>query len=128
MAAHSRLGASSASRWFACPGSVKLSGRVTETAPVSVYAAEGTAAHALAEICLRGKHEADEMIGRTVEGFEVDEGMAEAVQVYLDTVRDLLFMAGDSDLSIETRINLTHLHPDLWGTLDTSLYTADGAL
>ena len=53
---HSRIGASSASRWLGCPGSVRL----CEHAPPGVtskYAAEGTLAHTVAELYLRGDEE-----------------------------------------------------------------------
>jgi hypothetical protein len=45
---HSRLSPSSAERWINCPGSVDASEGIPETA--SVYASEGTLAHALAEL------------------------------------------------------------------------------
>ncbi len=51
--AHARLSPSAAERWMTCPGSVKLSeGREDKG---SAYAAEGTAAHELAEHILRGQ-------------------------------------------------------------------------
>lgn len=57
MKLHATLSPSSASRWLACPASI----RVSEALPSepddrgSVYAREGTAAHALAEIMARDK-------------------------------------------------------------------------
>ncbi len=57
----------------------------------SIYAAEGTAAHALAETCLRDVKDADLYVGLEFEGFKVDRDMAAAVQVYLDHIRSLPF-------------------------------------
>ena len=48
--AHSHLGASSADRWMSCPASVKASEGIPDNG--SVFAAEGTAAHHLAELVL----------------------------------------------------------------------------
>src|SRR3546814_18193298 len=48
--AHAVLGASSSHRWFHCPGSIRASEGMPNTS--SVFAREGTAAHALAEPCL----------------------------------------------------------------------------
>lgn len=123
MTAHSTLGASSAYRWMACPGSVQLIGRAP-AGPPSAYAAEGTAAHTLAEQCLLGGHDAEEFIGRMIDDFEVNEDMATAVQVYLNIVRSLEFMAGSTVREVEVSIDLRSLHPDLWGTGDLVLYTA----
>ena len=44
---HALLGASKAHRWMTCPGSISLESTFPEQE--SFYAAEGTAAHALAE-------------------------------------------------------------------------------
>ncbi len=51
--AHARLSPSAAERWMTCPGSVKLSEAIQDRE--SQYAAEGTAAHELAEHILRGQ-------------------------------------------------------------------------
>ena len=53
---HSRIGASSASRWMGCPGSVRLCEHAPHGA-ASKYAAEGTLAHHIAELYLRGDEE-----------------------------------------------------------------------
>lgn len=47
--AHALLGPSSAERWISCPASVRMA-RQVPTPPSSIYADEGTACHALAEI------------------------------------------------------------------------------
>lgn len=91
MSKHARLSPSSASRWLLCPGSVALCDGLPEIR--SVYADQGTAAHALAERAFTYKKDAKFFIGETIyvgeTGFVVDEDMASAVQVYLEYVRRL---------------------------------------
>lgn len=87
MAAHALLGASSSERWMRCPGSVAACKDLTDTG--SKYAAEGTAAHALAEHCLVNSVHPSACLGMTFEGFTVDGEMAENVQMYVDYVRQL---------------------------------------
>lgn len=116
--AHSELGASSASRWINCPGSVLLARGMPNRS--SVYAAAGTAAHELGELCLRSGQEAIEYIDRQVGGFTVDEDTVENVQTYLDTCRDLW---GDWR-EIEARFSLESLAPPvpMFGTGDFVSY------
>lgn len=121
MAAHSKIGASSAYRWLECPGSVKLCEEAPEQKS-SIYADEGTAAHSLAEKCFKANKDAHEFIGLTIKAndnrFEVDEEMAENVQVYLDTVRADRKKHGDV-FGIETRIHLKWIHENMFGTSDS---------
>lgn len=125
--AHSTLGASAAHRWMACPGSVRLAAGMPER--MSIYAAEGTAAHELAEKCLSpgaNRRDAADYIGETITvgqfSFEVDEAFAEAVQVYLDTVRSYLTDPGDT-LSIEERFDLSpHVMDGMFGTADAVIW------
>lgn len=148
--AHATLGASNAHRWMACPGSVRLAALAPPETD-SEASKEGTAAHALAERCLRPKapkrgqatngvevgdrgltniRRAADFIGQTFHGIEVDEDMAEAVQVYLDWAankRDALELAYGSKpiAAIEEHIPLTWLRPGMFGTADLVLHTAD---
>lgn len=134
--AHSVLGASSAYRWMACPGSVRLSEGIENR--TSSFAKEGTAAHAVGEACLHRGDDAAEFIGWLYDHglsalvnptvfktpsddvTEITEDMAEAVQVYIDAVRDAL-QPGDV-LVIERRFDLSRFKPGLFGTNDASIY------
>ena len=129
--AHSVVGASSASRFIACPGSVVLSGHAGP-GPSSVYADEGTAAHELGETCLFLDIDAEDMLGEVIEGkersFTVDEEMATAVQVYIDYVRGKLLActrALDPHSSpifrLEYHVDLSWLRPGMFGTSDMIL-------
>lgn len=115
---HSEHGASSCKRWWTCPGSVDLSRGIPDE--TSVYAAEGTAAHELAALCLASGQDAIEYTGRTVAGFNVDADMAEAVQVYLDHCRVILRTSADVVHHIEHRFTLASLDPPapMYGTAD----------
>lgn len=121
-AQHAALGASSAHRWMLCPGSVRMEAPLAST--TSVHAEEGTAAHTLAELCLREQRSPEDFIGTTINGRPVDEEMAESVQVFVDYCCSL---ATQSDEHwIEQRINLAPLNPPapMFGTLDFGAYHA----
>ena len=64
--AHAKLGPSAAERWFNCPGSIRASEGMPNNS--SVFAAEGTAAHALAAWCLQTGKDAAAFIGQTAGG------------------------------------------------------------
>jgi hypothetical protein len=106
-----------------CPGSVLLE----EKAPAqesSVYAEEGTAAHKLAAMALEMNDNADSFLGEVIEvgdsRFKVSAGMAEAVQVYLDTIRADMENDGVSTLCIERDFTLPDISAHLYGTNDAS--------
>jgi hypothetical protein len=90
----------------------------------TIFAAEGTAAHELGERCLRDLSDADDHLGEEIvvgnHTFEVTEEMADAVQVYLDTIRALV-EPGDT-LLIEQRFDLSHVWPGMFGTGDAGVY------
>lgn len=137
---HSPLGASSASRWMACPGSVALSAGCPNTS--SFAADEGTAAHFLGAHCLQSitQRDAWEDAGAfiavpdegepffvgdmtyepkegTVRIFEVDEEMVLHVQFYLDYVRTRVAEV-QGELIVEQGFDMSELHPDFYGTGD----------
>lgn len=122
---HSELGASAASRWMACPGSVAAQrGKADQT---SRYAAEGTAAHEVAARCLQHRHPAAFFIGQVMRvkgGFdiEVTAEMAGAVQVYVDEC--IARSIGAEVVKIESGFNLQGLQPPaaMFGTADFVSY------
>ncbi len=123
---HSNVGASSAERWWNCPGSVQLVEGVPEQES-SIYADTGTAAHYVGEKCLISGEDADEWIGEEIDTgnrfIKVTEAMAEAVQVYLDTVRNDMKKYGvdESGLKVEQKFHLDHIDQDAFGTNDANI-------
>jgi hypothetical protein len=96
---HAILGASKAHRWMTCPASIQLEATIPDEE--SFYAAEGTAAHALAEECLLKQKPPEHFIGVEFEGFVVDEVMASHVATYVDFCN-----AQDADEShVELRVD-----------------------
>lgn len=129
---HASLGASSASRWINCPGSIRLSSGLAKT--TSKYAEEGTAAHALAEMCLRYESDPRAGVGTpiVVNGVStmVTEEMADAVWIYLNAIRDWKStLSPTTQTYIETKFNLGWMgREDLFGTNDAMLAEPFGQL
>lgn len=130
---HARLSPSGAHGWLNCAG--------WESDPTgSIYADEGTAAHLLATWCFEQARDASAFLGRviTVNGndFEVDDEMAEAVQLYVDRVRQYAGSISPSGLYkqihtllVEQRVPIGHVTGEdgAEGTSDAVILTADGA-
>lgn len=131
--AHSKVGASSAYRWFECPGSVQLSQKLPKP-PNSVYAQEGIAAHKLAEKCLLEGRTPDYYFGEVIElsdgsAFEVDDDMVDAVSVYVDLINgDYHALSQPKTLLVEEPFHLDWLHKDLFGTNDACIIQPFGTL
>lgn len=112
---HATLSPSSADRWMTCPGSVVLSEGIVDEG--SDYAAEGSAAHEIAAMCLTSGNNADAYVGRLVEigarEIEVTADMAEHIQVYVDHVRnrvaDWTNLGAAVTLEVEQRVPIGHL-------------------
>ena len=122
MAPHSQIGASSAERWFNCPGSVREVAKCPP-APESIYAKEGSCAHKLAEMCLKGEATPFAMAGHDIGDVTVLNEMSEAVQMYLDVIDEDLakYKLTRKDLQIERKFYLTQIHEDAYGTNDANL-------
>lgn len=129
---HSKIGASSCERFWNCEGSIALGdrawreGKVKET---SRFAKEGTAAHLLAEQCLKQKADADCFIDARfdVDGdtFTVNQEMADAVQVYLDKVKhddNNFFDDVNTKFGFEEKFHLADVDEQAFGTNDAYLY------
>jgi len=122
--AHSKIGASSYSRWSTihggCPGSVRLSEGVPSQE--SEYAKEGTLAHDIAAFFLEKL-----IFGKKAKNRHVTTEMREAVNVYVDYIlKTVKYAAADKDkghVLIEHKFNLESIHPGLFGTADAVIYS-----
>ena len=142
MAAHAKLGASSASRWMNCPGSIRLS----EGAPnqSSFQAREGTVAHTLGELALLCQPEdryefLEEQEGKAVDpdhpDIAVSRDMIHAVRQYVGYCGPRMSQAEFTEL--ELRVSLKgygrdkagrKVALDMFGTADFVAVFADGIL
>lgn len=115
---HSHYGASSANRWLNCPGSISLI-KDLPTPGSNPYALEGTRAHSLAEYCLKNNLDAVDL--EEFEGEALIDNMSEAVQVYLDYIREKSSRQSVKVL-IETEFKLDHIHKGMFGTNDACVF------
>lgn len=117
---HAVLGPSGASRWMSCPGSVVLEKPYPHS--TSIYAAWGTVAHEVADLCLQDSLleeaypeplDAERFVGRTfsVDGFsiEVDMEMADCVNTYTSHVHSYLDLQAGDTLLAEQEVSIEHL-------------------
>ena len=112
---HSALGPSSSERWINCPGSVKASEGYADEE--SIFAAEGSAAHYMAEICYYSGVPATYYLGATIKvgkhEFVFDDEFAESVQEFNDWCAE----APGHELA-EIRVDYEKWVPGGFGTLD----------
>ena len=108
---HAVLGGSSADRWVLCPGSVKAQSYYPNTS--SKYADWGTAAHELADICLKDGSDAETHINRTfyVGGnpYPVDSEMADCVNDYIAHVGQYIDTEAGDILMSEEEVPIQHI-------------------
>lgn len=132
MTEHSLNGPSSFARRIGCPGSANAERGLPDH--TSVYAAEGSAAHELGEHCLKSGLSPDTALGETIDGFEVDADMVEAVTVYTDYCFDIINridMEGEGSYLIEEKLDLPFIgkneigKADFIGVVDDVLHVVD---
>jgi hypothetical protein len=98
---HAKLSPSATKRWMTCPGSIKLLEKLMEGKKVvrrtSKFAAEGTVAHEVHELCLTKNLNAEDYLGKKfkADGFEftVTPNMVDAVQESIDYIDDRISCA-----------------------------------
>ena len=125
MPKHSILGPSGAAGWMGCAGSVNA--QKPYPREENIYAANGTAAHIVAEKCLKQGSDAEKFLGKKITvadwEFEVDREMVVGVQMYLDVVRKDAKEMKCKKIHIEKRLDMSRVHPDIFGTSDVVLHT-----
>lgn len=129
MAKHARLSPSASERWINCPISVHLSEGFQDTQ--SVYAAEGTLAHKLAELKIK-KEFTDEKVTeaqfKKVRSNELyDPEMEQYTDEYVERVRSVYNSLDTPYLTPETRLDLTDLiGEESFGTADCIICSETG--
>lgn len=127
---HALFSASGYDGWGQCAPKLAVSRGVLDTP--SRYAAEGTVAHEIGATCLKDEFDAAYFIGRTftADGFDfvVDQDMADAVQIYVDAIRQRIadfYTRGavNVTLLVEVRVDYSRYigQPDSFGTSDVVL-------
>lgn len=134
---HASFAPSAAKRLIACPMSYWLGQQAIATSPLagqsSVYAAEGTAAHSLAEYILLGGQAPDKPYKIAVEGHSitVDMTMLDYVRVYIRHIEDTMTRAGNQALVwYEQKVSVVAGLPasaklaglEIWGTSDCIIF------
>ena len=113
--AHAVLSASASHRWLVCTPSAQLERQFPDKG--SPYAAEGTAAHALAEETLRKF-----LAGGDGTVKSDDKEMQEAIQVYVDACVEKIIAARqaspDAKVLVEERLDFSAFVPEGFGTGD----------
>lgn len=135
MTEHAVLSPSAASRWMACPASVRMTVESPTRQTESAYALEGTAAHALGELYARryvlGEMTIGEFVDDLASWFETYSSVsAEALAAmdvhataYVDYLRSRLEANVGSRLLLEQRLP-TGI-PECWGTSDAVIVSPD---
>lgn len=127
--AHARLSASGASRWLACPPSVRLAEQYEDT--TSVFAQEGTFMHELSEIYLSyelkqmTKAQMNKKLKKMKQNEFYNSEIEQAVQTYVDVVIERINEAKSSSkdplILIEEKVDFSPWVPDGFGTGDVIL-------
>lgn len=126
---HSLLSASASHRWLTCTPSAYLE-HLEDTEECSVYAAEGTAAHALAEIKLARffnqitQEEYEEKINEFMQDEETgvyhNMDFEEHVDTYVSFVKEAAEeLGGDAWIGFEVKVDFSNIVPGGFGTADT---------
>lgn len=125
--AHAPLSPSASKRWLSCPPSARLNAKLIERfgEKSSVFAEEGTKAHALAELKLRrGNGESNTFRYNELRKAlgDIPAEMDRNTDRYEDEVMERFYAARqrtpDAQLCIEQRVDMSRWAKDCWGTSD----------
>lgn len=124
---HSNLGPSGASRWMACPGSVRLESRLP--AKTSEYAREGTLAHSFCELLLneRFKLNSPESVRTRREKLRkhelYDPEMERRAEEYVEFIEGIVRsrVGRTPMIYVEHQVNYSNVAPGGFGTSDCVL-------
>ena len=118
MSTHAFLSPSGAPYWTRCLAKPYMEAGCADSS--SAAAAEGTSAHELRARCLIQNTDACDYLGQVIEGFDVTQEMADAVQQSLDVIRAIGSAEG-CDIHVEVPLDISIItgEKDAKGTSDT---------
>lgn len=132
---HARFSPSGSKRAMMCPGSINMQAGIPDTS--SVFADEGTAAHTLAEHCLRTGRDASDFAEQFIDiaagtidveasgdrCFFIDDEMVDGVQTYVDVCREVVALSDESlEFEYERWVDLSNIPGMEGGTADFASY------
>ena len=123
---HALLSPSSSERWMHCPPSARLCEQFED--PGSVYAAEGTEAHALCEHLLLtalGRESTDPRPSFQQYSQEMQEAAEGYVQYVMEQVADFRASGTEPVVYVEQQLDLRSFIPDCMGTSDAVIVGGD---
>ena len=127
---HAKLSASSSARWLACPPSVVFSAPYDKERKDTTFTAEGTAAHALAELKLQ--FDTGKITKRTFnarlkkfkrENEYYSASFEEFVDDYVGFVNETIAGYDRPEVELEQRVNFSDWVPEGFGTSDVVIMT-----
>lgn len=113
--AHAILSASGAHRWLNCTPSARIEQKFKDE--TSVYAEEGTKAHAVAEEALNHYLTTGE-IRVKCEDEEMREAVASYVDICIEKINEARRASIDAKVFVEARLDFSHIVPNGFGTGD----------
>lgn len=121
--AHSKYSASGAERWFNCPGSIALNEGLPDKS--SPWAEEGTKAHEVLEQIMLA-----ELSGKTYQQRAADFSPALMEQLGQQAADFILSLGRklDAEVLVETKVYLSFIHPEMFGTYDGAVLDHFGTL
>lgn len=111
---HSPIGASSMSRWSKCPGSIRLSRDLPNSAGIA--AQRGTVAHEVIGLAM------DEAFGKNVPTTDILRDYWDAITVYSSYIEKIKRDEPAAAIHIEHKFDLTELFPNLYGQGDCVIW------
>jgi hypothetical protein len=130
--AHSSIGASSAERWFECPGSVRLAAQCPPKED-TVFSVQGSAAHAGIEDYYSKREKGFAVDILDYVGFEFSKGDieyeltgedVESMAEFVSAV-EVISKEGKYIMHVEAKFALESIYPGLFGTADVVLMASD---
>lgn len=131
MANHAILSASASHRWLNCPPSVRLTERIPDNG--SIYAAEGSEAHALCEYKLRqllgmeAQNPLDTPVGLQYYDNTMEDAATGYAALVLELLEEIRKSCPDPIVMVEQRLDFSRWVKDGFGTGD-AVIVADGTL